>query len=144
MTAFAPFPPAAADTTADHVPRTCAEARLAAAVLQLGPQDAAARLAAAFGPAAAVAILAARTRLGTAATASADAQALTRIAAASIHGPDGTEDARALALDLVPAHRMEPLVLAARDFALTLRRAVLQGQGRPPCPHAAPPDSAAS
>ena len=152
MTAHAPFPPVPPratdrDPSPGKDPRThlrrvpgaatgsCAEHRLAAAVLGLRRDDAAARLRAAFGAGPDAAILAARDRLvGALDGCAADPVTLARLVATTLCGPDGEERARPMALAVVPAHRMQTVVTAARGFGLALRRAVLTGQGTPACP----------
>lgn len=136
MTAFAPFPeilPGDVATLADPAP--CAETQLAAAVLRLGPGSAAARLHAAFGKGPGDTVLAARARLVAAMGGAEPApDALAALVAATLHGPDAEERARPMALCVVPAHRMQSLVLAARDFGLALRRAALRRNGMVPSP----------
>ncbi|MGS4944055.1 hypothetical protein ACVDG3_01125 [Meridianimarinicoccus sp. RP-17] len=143
MTAFTPFPTIPAGQAGiAPAPERGAETRLAAAVLRLAAVGAADRVGSAFGTGPGTAILAARDRfmaaLGGAAP---DPDALAVLAVTALDGPDGMECARPLALGLVPAHRMQALVLAARDFGLALRRAVVNGQGAVPHACAAAPSA---
>jgi hypothetical protein len=134
MTAFAPI--SSGNAAIDIPPVGRGEMKLVAAVLRIGRHGGASRLSLAFGDAPAAAIMAAWSRLAAASgEAVTDADVLACLIAASINGPDAEERARPIALRLVPAHAMQDLVLAARDFGLAVRRAVLQVQGTapPPC-----------
>lgn len=158
MTARALFPPAIPDIpgvpvavpapTDNDSAAQDAETRLTAATLALwqdgavAQADAAARLCAAFGTGPGNAVAAALHRLWCALPDGAPPprpDALAHLVAATLigpggpDGPEGEDTARQLALGIVPAHQMEPLVIAARGLALALRRAVLVASGPTSC-----------
>lgn len=149
MTARAIFPPAVPDAVqACPADARCAEARLTAAALHLwqggaaARTDAAARLRAAFGTGPGNAIAAALDQfwvvlqddMPNEAQTEAQTDRLVHLVAATLHGPEAEDAARLMALGIVPAHRMEALMIAARGLALALRRAVLIASGPSRCP----------
>lgn len=159
MTAHAIFPPGrpkppmpSGDPTPPRTPGLPAEVDLIVTLLRLAQAgtDPAARICAAFGPRQGAPVLTAidrlvhvldyseprpgdvpRDRTGTT-----DPVMLAGLVRMALDGPDAEEHARLMALEFVPAHRMQDLVAAARGLGLALRRAVLQCAPRaaPGCP----------
>lgn len=143
MTAHPSFPPAAPQSVPAPPDRDDAETHLAATALRLwqggaaAQADVATRLRAAFGTDPGNAVAAALDRVWAAlrdAPQLPDPDTVAHLVAATRNETDPDDTARRMALGIVPAHRMERLVIAARDLALALRRAVLIAAGPVTCP----------